>query len=340
MKKIGVLGTGGIGCIMGGYLANACEDVTLISAFRRSVAELISEKGLFVEGVRGDFSVNVKAKYLGDLTESDQFDLVFIALKSNDLVTAVTRLEPHLKKDGCAVTLGNGINEEFIIPILGKERVIAGISFAGGAVIEPGHVKDHDGHFVIGELDGSITPRVQEIARIMEAARPARAVPDIRKWQWEKLSSVSMSVPAAAVSGMYHCDVFYDPMCMQLFAQVALEIYRVAEADGCHLDQINGKPASHWQDVADGKSSGLPGPDDFIPNFPREPDAYTKDMRLGRPLEVDYTNGAVVRIGARYGIPTPVNELLVRSIHEIADGKLTASRELAEAVIAAGKKAG
>ena len=338
MKKIGILGTGAIGCILGGYLARGGENVTLLSAFRRKVAEIISEKGLYVEGIHGDFTVDVPAKFLNDLSAKDMFDIVFVALKSNDLVDAVTRLKPHLEKDGCIVTLENGINEDFLVPIVGKERVIAGISFAGGAVVEPGRVHDHDGHFVIGELDGAITPRVQEIVEIMKKARPTQAVTNIRSWQWDKLAVVCMSVPTAAVTGLYHCDVFRDELCQRLFAHVALEVFRVAEADGYPKEELNGKSRSKWEAVAKGEISGLPGPDEFIPNFPREVDAYTKDMRLGRPLEVDYTNGAVVRIGKQYGIPTPVNALLVQRIHEIERGKAVPSYALAEEIIAAGMK--
>jgi ketopantoate reductase len=147
-----------------------------------------------------------------------------------------------------------------------------------------------------------------------------------------------MSVPAATVTGKYLGDVFTDEKCQKIFAHVALEAFKVAEADGCPKAEFSGKSAEHWQAVADGRISGLPSPDELIPGFPpEEVDAYTKDIRLGLDLEIGYTNGAIVRIGKQHGIPTPVNELLIQKVYDIAAGKATPGYALADEIIAAAK---
>lgn len=46
------------------------------------------------------------------------------------------------------------------------------------------------------------------------------------------------------------------------------------------------------------------------------------DLRAGRgKSEVDYLNGAVVRAGAKLGIPTPVNRLLTDTLVALTNGE-------------------
>lgn len=137
MKRLAILGTGAIGGMLGAYLAKAGYDVTMISAFRPETARLLNQNGISIQGPKGNFHVEVSASYLGDLSPSDAFDVIFCALKSNDLLTVIPKIKAFLRSDGCLVTLGNGINEELITPMLGTERVIAGISFAGDSSRTP-----------------------------------------------------------------------------------------------------------------------------------------------------------------------------------------------------------
>lgn len=333
MKKIAVMGTGAIGCLLGGYLIKNGVDLTMISAFRRETAAYLNEHGLQVDGIHGDFHVDVRARFLDDLAEDEIFDVVILGLKSNDLVSAVTRLKPHLAQDGCVVTLQNGINEEFLTPIVGENRVVAGITFAGGAVLGPGHVRDHDGHFVIGELRGQITPRTEELVEILKNARPTQAVTNIRDWQWDKLSAVSTNVPTATVSGEYQFETFDIPRCQVLFSYLALEAWDVAIADGCPKELYGGRTRAQWEQIRD--TGVIPEPETpRMPFPPKVVDAYTKDIRTGAELEIDHTNGAIVRLGRRYGVPTPANELLIHTIREIEAGRAVASYDLMESIIA------
>ena len=57
--KIAIIGSGAIGCVMGGYLARAGEKVILVG--KKDQVLSINERGLTIEGVRGKASVSVKA---------------------------------------------------------------------------------------------------------------------------------------------------------------------------------------------------------------------------------------------------------------------------------------
>ena len=318
MKKCAVVGMGAIGSLVGGYLTRGKEDVTLISAFQREKAQRLRQSGLRMTGNGEDFLVRVTSVYLGDLSPDEIFDVIFLGLKSNDLACVVPRLLPHLASDGCLVSLQNGINEAALVSLAGAGRVVAGVTFAGGRLLEPGHMDSHEGFFRVGELDGSITPRVLEIAAMLNKVRPCEATSQIRGYQWDKLARVCLSVPSAAISGLYLGEVFMEPRLQKLFALLALELFAVAQADGNPRETVEGKSRPEWLAVLAGRLTGLEGRTDSWPEG--IVDAYTSDIRNGRPLEIEFTNGAVVRLGRQYGVPTPMNQFMVDTILQIEAG--------------------
>ena len=337
MRKIAVLGSGAIGGMLAAYLTKGGEDVTIVPAFRRESALRIREEGLTVSGPCGVFQTFPAAVFLDDLTAEQVFDYVFLGLKANDFVSVVTRFAPHLKKDGCIVTLQNGINEEFLIPIVGKNRVVAGISFAGGQQIDATHFADHDGSYTIGELDGSLTPRLREIQTILAHARPTALSDCIRRQQWEKLGTVALHVPCCTITGDGMLEVFSNPLAQGMFPILAEEVFAVAEADGYPDILIQGRTRAQWKEepflppvfpgnqADDDRGSG---------GFPAHiPDAYTKDIRRGAALEIDYTNGAVVRIGKQHHIPTPAHTLVISAIRQIEAGNAEPGNALMDALL-------
>lgn len=335
MKKCAVVGLGAIGLMVGAGLIHGGQDVTLISAFQKDQADSLNRTGLRLTKEDGDFRVPVKAMFIEDIPSDAEFDIVFLGLKSNDLETVIPRLVTYLKKDGCLVSLQNGINEEYLVSQVGKDRVVAGTTFAGGRLVAFDHMESHEGYFRVGEMDGTITPRVREIAAMLSHVHPAEASENIRGDQWDKLARVCLSVPSAAISGLYLGSVFMEPRLQKLFAHLALELFRVAEADGAPRETVEEKTQEEWKKILTGERTGLEGRVDSWP--PGIVDAYTADMRRGRPLEIGFTNGAVVRLGEKYGVPTPVNRFLVEMVFAIEAGKETPGFHLVEQAIRLGE---
>lgn len=323
-KRIAVLGTGAIGGMLGGHLAHGGVNVTMISAYRRETAEKLNREGIYINGARGTFHTPVKAVFLDDIPAETQFDYIFLGLKANNFVDAVSRVAPHLAENGCIITLQNGINEEFLTPIVGQERVVAGISFAGGRQKDSNHYEDHDGHFVVGEMDGSMTPRLEEIVEILNYARPSASSDHVRVKQWEKLGTVALHVPCCTVTGSYMQEAFANPYVQRLFPLLAKEVFAVAEADGCTGFTIQGHTREEY---AQGNIQMPGGPGGKLPA--KVVDAYTRDIQKGAELEIDFTNGTIVRLGKRYGVPTPANEALIAAIRDIEAGRATAGNALA-----------
>lgn len=334
MKKIAVIGVGAIGGLLGAYLTRGGHDVTVISCFRRENAEYMATHGIAVDGAKGSFHVNVKSVFIDDLKKDDLFDIFMVALKGNDTQQVLKCLKVHLRADGYCLTLQNGLNENLIADILGEQRVVYAVSRAGGALTAPGHVCDHDGEFVIGEADNSRTPRILELQQILSCARPTSVAQDILEVKWEKLCTVALSVPACTVSGIYLSDIFFDSAAHQLYGLLALEIFRVAAASGHPMEKIMERTPEDWLPIAQGEQDGAWDPATAEIHFPpKVVDAYTQDIRRGRPLEIGYTNGAVIRLGKKYGVPTPVNQRLVDAIYDIEKGAEQPGKALLQRII-------
>ncbi len=333
LKKIAVAGTGVIGTMMGGFLAKAGYDVTVISQFRKDTSEHISRDGITVKFNDEVFSVKVNAGFSDELKLSDHsFDILLLTGKSNDTELMLKKMLPFLKSDGLVISLQNGINEDVIIPIAGYQRVIPCVCFAGGILRAPGYVETHDGRFIIGELDGSKTERVKELAQILGYVKPVTISDNIMKARWGKLAEVCLTVPASTVSGLGLFAGFDNELVQRVFARLACENFAVASGCGIELSPLLNLTFYEWRRLAAVNDAGLakkviessPVSKSEPPSFAgpggvhaAPADAYTSDMKKGLPLELDYINGYVINKGKEHGIDTPTHTLLVDMIHEM-----------------------
>src|SRR5215212_6732901 len=124
--RILIVGAGAIGGVVGAALMCAGEDVTLVDA---DVAhrEAMRRQGLSIEGGPGAGDPGphpVAVRALAPDALDGQFDVVFLAVKSQHTATALAPAIPHLAADGCVVSLQNGLNETLIASLVGRERVL------------------------------------------------------------------------------------------------------------------------------------------------------------------------------------------------------------------------
>ena len=326
-EHIAVAGTGAIGALMGAWLSRAGKDVTMLSVARREQAALLNAGGLTMEGYGETFHTPVRAAYLPDLPAEETFDFIFLTMKSNGLEAALPGLCAHLAPGGVMLPMQNGINDALLLRYLTPAQLVTCVTFAGGAMLAPGRYMNHEGAFFLG----SAAADPAQIARAVAVAglvRPSSVTENIRSVQWDKLCRVCLSVPTACLSGLYLGDVFLHPETQGLFAALALELFAVAAADGCPRETVEDRTAAEWRKILSGELTGLERADQFAPWPEGIVDAYTQDIRKGLPLEIDYTNGAVVRLGQQYRVPTPAHAALLAAVHSVERGQAQAGLPL------------
>src|SRR3982750_2952037 len=171
-KKIAVLGAGAMGSSVSADLTRAGYDVTVIDQWPAQV-EALKSKGLRVEMTDGVIETPINALHLCDLASSNlEFDIVFLAVKSNDHRWLTELIKPYLKPHGVFVSIQNGMNDDSVASIVGRERTVGCVVELSAEIFTPGRVKRNTTHkttwFALGELDGFYTPRVREIEALMK----------------------------------------------------------------------------------------------------------------------------------------------------------------------------
>lgn len=344
--KIAVVGTGVIGTLAGGFLTLGGHDVTVVPAFRRNAVDILRRDGITIQYEGETLHTPVKAEFIDDIPAEETFDLVLITGKSNDTETMTRKMLPHMRDDSVISSLQNGINEDRIIPLAGAERVVPCVCFTGGFSAGPGQVENHPGFLIVGELDGSETPRVRELAKVLSAIKPTEISGDIMRKRWEKLAEICMGVPLACASGYHQFCGNDDKRMQRLFARIACETFRVARAAGYELEKIGFMTEEEVRRLA---VEDVPELGDRMAHHPmaqEEPpegatglaalvDAYTADIRKGAPLEIGFANGYIIDRGHALGIPVPTHEAVVNMVFEIQRGERKAARSNLDELIAA-----
>lgn len=281
--KIAVMGAGAVGCYFGARLARAGHDVTLIA--RPSHVEAIAQHGLVLES--GDTRDHIPVQATTGASGVAGADIVLFCVKSTDTESAGRSIAPHLKPDATVLCLQNGVDnaerlQPLIKPIAVPAAVYVAVEMAG-----PGHVRHHGR----GDLTIGASPASADIAKHFgDAAIPTRVSDRVIDTLWAKLTTNCAYNALSAVA-----ELPYGPM---LAVEGVADLIRIV-VDEC---------------VAVSRALGVSLPHDIVDTvlalagtMPQQYSSTAQDLARGKPTEIDYLNGYVVRKGAALGIPTPAN---------------------------------
>lgn len=195
-----VVGAGAIGGTLAWSLARAGHPVSVVDTDQQHLAA-VSEHGLVLErnGCRVPAAVDsafAPDDCPGGLTR------VLLAVKAHATAPAGHWLAEHLADDGFVVSMQNGLNEPLLASVLGAERVVGGFVDLFADVIEPGVIVDGgSGAVAVGEVDGQITRRVEDVVADLQAWGPAAATTNILGFLWSKLGLGAMLTATALADG-------------------------------------------------------------------------------------------------------------------------------------------
>lgn len=326
--RIAVVGTGALGAPIGGLLTRAGHDVVMIDQWAAHV-DAMKARGLRVrvgllEAPDLDVTVPVRAYHVYEVAQlQPELDLVFLACKSYDTRWMAQLIAPYIKPDGLLVSVQNSLNDEWISPIVGRERDVGCVlTSGGGELLGPGDTwRDLlTNSFSIGELDGTVTPRLRGIAAIMGDAAVVTTTTNIWGLKWAKLVKNAMAGVLAGLTGLLSRELYDEPRCRDLAVSLGLEAVRVGVACGYPIEPV--VPGVTIDDL-------LVRPEVLLARVPPVPargkearNFFVQDLSKGRRTEVDEINGLVCRKGAVAGVATPLNRRGVDLIHRMERGEL------------------
>jgi 2-dehydropantoate 2-reductase len=194
--RICILGAGGLGLVLGGWLARSGAELTLIA--RPAHVDAIRAHGLRISGIRGDAVIrdNVRAVAVAADAEAP-FDYLILGVKARDTRAALAAADGLRSRIGAALSLQNSVNkEQRLADWIGSGRVIGAATTEAGTLVGAGAAR-HTGSAPVstyfGELDGSRSDRVHALVdAFTKAGFPAQATDEIRQVEWEKLLQAAL----------------------------------------------------------------------------------------------------------------------------------------------------
>ena len=293
--KIAVYGVGGVGGYYGAVLARAGYEVSLVA--RGDHLAAIRQNGLRVLSPDGDFTVHPAAAS-DDPAEIGAVDAVIVAVKSPHLGAVRDGIAPLLGPDTLVVPLLNGVNaHETLLPAVGRARMAKGLTRIVSEISRPGEIR-HVGlepYVAMAEWDGGTSPRVEALVRaLIEGGVQAEVPPDIDAALWFKFLMICSIGGVCAACRMPVGPVRTLPETRELLRLAMQEVADVARAHGIALP-------------ADAVTRALRIADTLPPEGTS---SLQRDLAAGVPSELDDWSGAAVRLGARAGVPTPLQSFI------------------------------
>lgn len=300
-----VLGAGAMGSLFGGLVAEGGLDVTLVDPWQEHI-DAVKKDGLKMVGYGGDRYIPVGATT--DPASIESADIVFVQCKANFNAAAAESVR-HLFAAGgetVAISFQNGLgNEEQLAEYFGKDRVLGGLTAQGASIESPGVVRNHaELPSYIGEMSGGLSDRTRTIADLLSGANlPTEASENIRLDIWRKLMANIAISAVSGITGLNIGEIFNNHFGDDVSYAALDEAIAVAKAVGTDLSPDDAREIL-------GKIAGPNG-------TPQNKSSLRVDIENERPSEIDYINGAVVKLAKEHNIAVPVNETLVTLVHAI-----------------------
>ena len=306
--KIAIIGAGAIGGLVGAKLALAGEDVTFIVRGRNLSA--IRERGIRLVTADGHEHTALHVQATDDYAAAGPQDVVVLAMKAHQLEPVIASLPHLLGPDTIVIPMQNGIPYWYfqkhggehegkhvdsvdpggrIAQAIDPARVLGCVVYPASELTAPGVVRHIEGdRFPLGELDGSVSERVQRVsACFANAGFKAPVLEDIRAEVWLKLWGNLTFNPISSLTHATLVDICQYPLTRGLAASMMTEAQAVAHKLGITFRVPLEKRIAGAEKVGKHKTSML------------------QDVEAGRELEIDALLGSVVELARLTDTPTP-----------------------------------
>jgi len=315
--NICILGAGGLGSVLGAWLADSGVDVTLVA--RPAHVDAIRARGLQLSGFRGDMAVseNLRAVTSHDEATGD-FDYLVLLVKAKDTQATLASAAGLRDRVGVALSMQNTVSkEDDLAAWIGPDRVIGASTIEAGTLVGPGavrHVATAPVSCYFGEVGGGSSARVDAIAAAFDAAGfVSKATDDIMHVEWEKLLQIS-AVAAFCASTMgalggSFAQALAVREAAEHYVQIATELFAIYRAMGFEPADFYA-PFSRFRDF-EGETfyesveqAMALGRDMRSRNFIGRPSLHD-DLLRGKTTELEFCVGAYLAEAGKHGLEVP-----------------------------------
>jgi 2-dehydropantoate 2-reductase len=285
-----VVGAGSTGGYFGGRLAQAGRDVTFL--VRPSRAAQLRETGLRIQSPRGDFTLHPPLVTADEIAQP--YDAVLLTVKGYQLDAALNDIALAIGPETMILPVLNGMHHMDILAerftphnVVGCALKVATVLEDDGGIVQLSPLQD----LAYGELDGSTTPRIQELDAFMHGADiGARLSAVIHREMWEKWILLAATGAITCLMRGTVGEIEACPGGAAFALQLLAEVVAVVKAVGVAPSDAFLK-ATQEQLTAKGSAFAS---------------SMFRDVQRGRPIEVEAIVGDLVRRGEKARIAIPL----------------------------------
>ena len=316
--KIGVLGAGAMGSLVGAHLKKGGGEVYFIDIFDAHM-KAIREKGLIME-LEGE--TGLQTVFLDGSTTSGEevgaCQVVIVLVKCVDIEAAVEANPALFDARTIVIALQNGVGSaDILAKYFDADHLGVGVLKSSANIIGPGRIigrvcfpnSSKGIYFSPVKPDTPCRHVFAELERLWCAGgMPAECNERTEEFIWDKLCDNVMHNGIAALLQIANEDSAGHEDGWLIMRELAYETCEVARAKGIILD-FN----KYWKD----RSGKPPFDRSKVKSFHYVSALF--DSCQKRKTEIDFLNGTVVREGKKHGIPTPYNETIWRLVRLMQD---------------------
>lgn len=302
IQSVAILGAGAVGSYVIWGLSQK-TDIRLGVLAEGERAERLSQEGCLINGT-------VYRPEVWNPGDAGEIDLLIVSLKYGSLPGALESIKAMVGDHTTVMSLMNGVDsEEIIAQQVGEEHVITSLIKVASHREGKGYCFNPDTTLgiIFGELAAPFkSERVQAIENLFaDTGIHYRSSEMIREELWSKFRlNVCNNLPQAILGAGVGC--YSDSVHMEAISNgLRLELEQIALAKGIDMSRL---------ETASGHGSKVPASARY---------STLQDLDAGRHTEIDMFSGALMRMGAQLGIPTPYNEYtyhMIKALEEKNDG--------------------
>lgn len=316
--KIAIFGAGSIGAYVGGSLIASGADVILIG--RARMRERLARLGLILTDLRGHRSelTGAQIAYAEDPAALASADLILVTVKSADTAAAGQLIRDHAKPTAMVISLQNGIgNADTLREFLPDSTVLAGMVPFNVVQLPDGRL--HRG--TEGEMVVEASPALEVWQKTFAAAHlPLVMHADFAAVQWGKLL-LNLNNPVNALSDLplkTELSQRAYRRSLALLIEEALQVLRAAGIQPAKVGRVGPRMLPSLLRLPDLLFRRVAAA--MLRMDPEARSSMWEDLQAGRRTEVDYLNGAVVKLAESCGRDAPVNRRMIALIRTAEAG--------------------
>ena len=308
--KYAIVGAGAMGSIIGSYLYAAGQEVWLISTFEAHI-EAIKEKGLEVDidGKRRNFRINAEVNAIS----VGKVDLAILTVKGPSTISAIKILKSLSDENTVILTLQNGYgNVDLLKEHFNPERIAYGCIKLGGSLLKPGYVigkgkKGETGIYVGSECE-MLSEKLTNLAgHFRDGGIDSQYMKDIDKIVWQKIATNCANNAGCAITRL-PLDLWLEiQSAVDLSYEITKEVHAVARSKGIILPEIKKeKVKKSTRSIKERNAEG-------------HLTSTLQDILAKKTTENEFINGAIVKLGRKYGVSTPYNDAVYKLLRIVEE---------------------